>query len=161
MAILSAIALADFVSPLVDMKQSTLASEFADTLSLARSEAQRRRKVVVVCPRSAAGTCQNGAPNWNSGWVVFEDTDADGVTDAGEEVIRVRSNLEARVILGPNGDAVSMDPQGATIGLTDGVRTFKVSDSRVSNKRYIVLGRGGRARNLSQTDCTSAKGCTP
>ena len=39
MAILTTIALADFVNPLVDMRQSSLASEFADTLSLARSEA--------------------------------------------------------------------------------------------------------------------------
>lgn len=161
MAILTTIALADFVNPLVDMRQSSLASEFADTLSLARSEAQRRRQVVVLCPRSVTGSCQAGAANWNSGWVMFQDTDVDGTVDSGEDIIQVRSNLDKRTTLGPNGSLIAMDPQGATIDLTAGTRTFQLSDSNVSNKRYVVLGRAGRARSLAQTDCTAEKGCTP
>ena len=92
---------------------------------------------------------------------MFQDTDADGTVDSGEEVIQVRSNLDSRTTLGPNGNAISMGPQGATIGLTTGVRVFKFSDDKVSNKRYVVLGRAGRARSLAQADCTSDKGCTP
>ncbi|MDZ7814402.1 MAG: GspH/FimT family pseudopilin [Ideonella sp.] len=161
MAILTTIALADFVNPLVDMRQSSLASEFADTVSLARSEAQRRRQVVVLCPRSVAGGCQAGASNWDSGWVMFQDSDADGTADNDENVIQVRSNLDSRTSLGPDGTAIAMDPQGATIGLTSGTRTFKLTDRNVSSKRYVVLGRAGRARSLAQADCTSSKGCTP
>jgi type IV fimbrial biogenesis protein FimT len=169
MAILTTIALADFVNPLVDMRQSSLASEFADTVSLARSEAQRRRQVVVLCPRSVSGGCQAGAANWNSGWVMFQDTDDDRTVDSGEEVIQVRSNLDNRttlVALGPAGapevdPTIAMDPQGATIDLTTSARTFRFSDSNVSSKRYVVLGRAGRARSLAQADCTSDKGCTP
>ncbi len=163
MAILTTIALADFVNPLVDMRQSSLASEFADTLSLARSEAQRRRQVVVLCPRSVSGGCQAGAANWNSGWVMFQDNDADRTLDGDEQVIQVRSNLDARATLAatedPKGDPIAMDPQGATIGLQTGSRTFQFSDSKVSNKRYVVLGRAGRARSLAQADCTPEKGC--
>jgi type IV fimbrial biogenesis protein FimT len=161
MAILTTIALADFVNPLVDMRQSSLASEFADTLSLARSEAQRRRQVVVLCPRSVSGGCQAGAANWNSGWVMFQDTDDDRTVDSGEEVIQVRSNLDSRTTLGPNGNAIAMDPQGATIGLTTDALTFRFSDDKLSNKRYVVLGRAGRARSLAQADCTPEKGCQP
>jgi type IV fimbrial biogenesis protein FimT len=165
MAILTTIALADFVNPLVDMRQSSLASEFADTVSLARSEAQRRRQVVVLCPRSVSGGCQAGAANWNSGWVMFQDTDDDRTVDSGEEVIQVRSNLDNRTTLiateEPKGGPIAMDPQGSTIGLTTSARTFRFSDEKMSNKRYVMLGRAGRARSLAQADCTPGKGCVP
>ncbi|MBQ0935843.1 GspH/FimT family pseudopilin [Ideonella paludis] len=165
MAILTTIALADFVNPLVDMRQNSLAAEFSDTVSLARSEAQRRRQVVVLCPRSVSGGCQAGAANWNAGWVMFQDTDNDRTVDGDEAVIQVRSNLDNRTTLVATvdlpGTPIAMDPQGATIGLKDDALTFRFSDEKVSNKRYVVLGRAGRARTLAQADCTSAKGCTP
>jgi hypothetical protein len=75
----------------------------------------------------------------------------------------VRSNLEARATRAatedPKGAPIAMDPQGATIGLQTGSKTFQFGDSKVSNKRYVVLGRAGRARSLAQADCTPEKGC--
>ncbi|TDM09372.1 MAG: hypothetical protein C4K60_08860 [Ideonella sp. MAG2] len=162
MAILTSIALADFINPLVDLRQKTLAAEFAEVITLARQEADSRRQVVTLCPRSPSGGCLAAAANWNTGWVLFQDTDADGVVDSGEPIILVRGKLDERSTLGPDGKTISFDPEGMVIDIPSGTRSFRVSDSKVlSAKRYLVVGRAGRASNLALADCTTDKGCTP
>jgi prepilin-type N-terminal cleavage/methylation domain-containing protein len=77
-------ALTSFVSS----SNSTNAVRLLSTsLAYARSEAVSRGDVVTVCG-STNGTACNVA-NWNSGWLVFRDTDGDALLDAGEEVLKV------------------------------------------------------------------------
>jgi type IV fimbrial biogenesis protein FimT len=63
-------------------------------MRLARSEAVRRGAQVVICGSRDGTTC-SGSTDWDSGWLLFVDADADGALARrseladGDEVIRV------------------------------------------------------------------------
>jgi len=75
-------------------------------LNITRSEAVKRRTNVSMCKSSDGATCDNGV-TWNSGWIIFVNTDNDSPAqvDAGEEVIKVyggamgSNNLQASAAL--------------------------------------------------------------
>jgi type IV fimbrial biogenesis protein FimT len=57
----------------------------------------KRGVVLTLCASDNGTSCKSGAdPEWNTGWILFEDADQDKVVDAGEEILRTRA------IDGPN-----------------------------------------------------------
>ena len=108
--ILASFAVPNF-STFVRSSQRTAAyNNMAGTINLARLEAIKRSRVVVLCASSDLNSCQatTGA-NWNDGWLVFVDDDGDGVLDAGELILK-------REAAGPNGFSITSS-LGAMISL--------------------------------------------
>lgn len=68
-----------FTGMAANNRTTAQANELVTALKLARSEAVKR---------SAAVTARGTGGSWNAGWSVFVDANADGVLDAGEEVLR-------------------------------------------------------------------------
>ena len=66
-------------------------SDFITQLTQARSEAMRTATRVTVCPGTAGG-CAGG--NWENGWVVFIDANANASLDSGEAVIGIGAALD-------------------------------------------------------------------
>ncbi|WP_196159737.1 GspH/FimT family pseudopilin [Reinekea sp. G2M2-21] len=79
---------------------------------LARSEALSRNRRVTMCattnPMAMTPVCTFGAADWNTGWIIFADTDGDQILDASidangdgnldtpaDELIRVYANKNA------------------------------------------------------------------
>jgi len=62
-------------------------------LQYARAEAIRQGLPVTVCVSSNGTACDNpaGAPAWNTGWIVFSDTNGNRTVDAGDNILRVQS----------------------------------------------------------------------
>jgi type IV fimbrial biogenesis protein FimT len=60
-------------------------------MQFARSEAVKQGLPVTVCASSNGSSCTGGAI-WNSGWIVFLDSNGNGTVDAGagEQVIRIQ-----------------------------------------------------------------------
>jgi type IV fimbrial biogenesis protein FimT len=56
------------------------AGELAITMNLASSEATRRYSTVRVCPSSDGVSCRQDG-DWNRGWLVFSDGNANGVPE--------------------------------------------------------------------------------
>lgn len=78
--------LVSFAGPsLADLVKRTRLRTEADrvmtSLNYARSEAVKLNSFVSLC-RSSSGTACTG--NWEDGWIVFSDIDADGAVDAGD-----------------------------------------------------------------------------
>lgn len=60
-------------------------------LQFARAEAIKEGQTVTVCVSTNGATCSGaGVATWNSGWIVFSDTNNNQVVDAGEPVLRVQ-----------------------------------------------------------------------
>jgi len=59
-------------------------------LNIARSEAVKRRTNISMCKSNDGATCNNGL-DWNSGWIIFVNTDNDSPAqvDNGEEVLKI------------------------------------------------------------------------
>jgi type IV fimbrial biogenesis protein FimT len=87
LGILIGIAVPSFRQFLADSRTSAFTNDLVTALNVARSEALRRASRVVVCASTTAAntlpTCGT-ASNWASGWVAFNDLDADNAVDAGE-----------------------------------------------------------------------------
>lgn len=154
------------------VKNNRLTSAVNDLIAsttLARSEAIKRRAPVTVCisdnPLAAAPVCDaNAGGQWETGWVVFSDTDGDAVIDAAETLLQQHAPLDASIeirtdpafatyvsfsssgqtrsiapgLAPPNGDLVFCDDRGIT-DTGDGTSTA----------RAITLFRTGRPQSLN------------
>lgn len=95
LATLSAPAMRDIVQ---NNRLSTQVNDLVSDLNFARSEAIKRATDITVCKRRVgAADCDTAASaTWTAGRVVFQDRDADGQIDSGEELLRLREGLDGR-----------------------------------------------------------------
>ncbi len=81
-AILATMAVPSFLTMLENNRASSQVRDLISAFNLARGEAVTRGNAVSVCT-SVNGTACVAAGNWENGWIVFSDLDADGVVDGG------------------------------------------------------------------------------
>ncbi len=141
LGILTAIAVPSFQSWIQSSRTLTVTDELNTAIQLARSEALKRRKNVIICRANAAFTdCENGA-DWSSGWL-----------------IRQVSGNVIRVWQAPAGSTVAGPATGVTFasnGLGSGKTTFEVQVGGCadSKKRVIEVSTTGNTTS-SQGTCT-------
>ena len=90
LAIIAVIAAPSLQNFVLNNRIRTQATALTTSLVLARTEAINRSTRVVTCPGSASGC--NGT-QWESGWVVFVDTNNDAVLDAEETQLELHVAL--------------------------------------------------------------------
>jgi type IV fimbrial biogenesis protein FimT len=84
---------------------SSASSQLSGSLELALTEASSRSSTVRVCPSSNAKSCRTDG-NWNHGWIVFSDGNADGaVQDI--ELIRAFNAPHQKISIVANGAVLS------------------------------------------------------
>lgn len=87
LAILIGLALPSFRVAVQNNRITSQANELVTAFHLARSEALKRNRPVVVCASDDGDSCQGG---WAEGWIIAEDDAAPGAADpALAQVIRV------------------------------------------------------------------------
>ena len=177
--ILMAIAVPGMGNLIRNHRLSGQANDLLADLAFARSEAIKRSVTVTVCKQNASSAtpaCNttSTAP-WTGGWVVFIDTNNDGLIDTApaENILRLRSGLEggnyvtaantsaaagsgfdnaANLVRFRNTGATTINPTaaapaGASPGAPTGIARFRLCDSRGVNAALTVeLTTMGRAR---------------
>lgn len=120
-------------------------------LNYARAEAVRLGSPVAVCA-SANGAACSGALTWETGWIVFNDRNGNGVVDAAElPILRAAPALGGGNTMRSARALVRFNAQGYSNGFND---TFRVCDVRgVGNARSVVLSNQGRVRNAVPVGC--------
>lgn len=119
-----------------NQRLSSHANEIIADLNYARSEAIKRGGNVSICRQGGTLTSPscNSAAQWEAGWVVFTDTDADSTLDAGETVLRVHEtlaqNVNLRVIGSVALNSVSFANTGLTTMTTGQEAALRLCDSR-------------------------------
>lgn len=88
--ILVAMAVPSFSSFMARRAVTAAMGDLASDFRVARSEAMRRGRPVTICRSSNSTSCAVSG-GWQVGWIVFVDSDADAVVDAGEDLVRVQS----------------------------------------------------------------------
>lgn len=160
-AILAAVAVPAMGTFIKNSRISGSVNDFITAVTLARSEAAKRRAVTTVCPSNdplaAAPACDN--TGWENGWIVFEDTDGDTVLDGGEDVlhrqgpltdirIRTENALSGYVSFSPRGetrDAAGASVTGSMVFCDD--RGITASGD-LSTARALDISRTGRPLSL-------------
>ncbi|MGE4659996.1 MAG: GspH/FimT family pseudopilin [Arenicellales bacterium] len=127
-------------------------SDFVVQLTHARSEAMRTATRVTVCPGTEGG-CSGS--NWENGWVVFVDANANAAVDSGETVIGVGAALDGGNTLrsATFSTYISFRHDGGSTSIAGGglAGSFALCDSRGygDNARAIAVSASGRIRALA------------
>lgn len=138
---------------LIESSRVTAASnELLGDLLLTRSEAMKRRTRVTLCKSADGQTC-TAAGGWQQGWIVFEDTDGNGLRGAAEKLVRMQPPLAGNLRLtgtAPVAKYVSYAPNGATKtaggGFQAGTLTVCAASPGRAGARQIILNATGRPR---------------
>ncbi len=128
-------------------------------LHLARTVAISRRASVVMCRSATQRHCIADTPrgaDWSGGWIVFIDTDDNGIRGAAEPLLRVRPKLSG-------GLTVRFNQAGAVRYRSTGEARsgrFTVCDARGPHAaRSVVLYWTGRPRTIRESGGRFARAC--
>ena len=160
-AVIAAPSLQNFV---LNNRIRSQTAALTSSLAFARTEAITRSTRVVTCPGTASGC---SGTQWESGWVVFVDTNNDAVLDVSEIQLEIHVALDGNNTLRGTTDVrdyVSFDYDGRAQKVNQDPQsgTFVLCDQRGwgSDARAIEVLPTGRSRNLIATD-SSVSSCKP
>ena len=126
-------------------------SDFIGQLTQARSEAMRTATRVTVCPGTAGGCADS---NWENGWVVFIDVNANAALDSGEAVIGIGAALDGDNTLRSTTFSayISFRHDGGSTSIAGSglAGSFALCDSRGygDKARAIAVSASGRVKAL-------------
>ena len=126
-------------------------SDLVGQLTHARSEAMRTATRVTVCPGTAGGCAGS---NWENGWVVFNDTNANATLDSGEAVIGIGAALDGDNTLRSSAFAtyISFRHDGSSTSIAGSglAGSFALCDSRGygDKAQAIAVSASGRVKAL-------------
>lgn len=109
LAVLAAIAFPNFRYTLQSNHVATRVNMLVGSLAFARSEAVRSSQGAGVCASANGTAC---GTDWTSGWLVWDDSNGNGVLDSGETVVRYVSPDSGVTAQGPAGGIVAFDSRG-------------------------------------------------
>lgn len=124
-------------------KGTTHTNHFVRSLNVARSEAAKRVSSVTMCiGNTAQNACVAAGTTWEDGWIVFVDSNSDGVIDAGERIIIVNNEITGDTTIRSTQHVSNITYLGD--GSTSTAGTFRVCDSFGVNraKAINVMGSG-------------------
>ncbi len=154
-ALMSAFAVPAFNGFLQNNRTITSSNSFLKALTVARSEAAKRNTNVSLCTSLDGLSCQVGASatEWESGWLIFADTDSDGIVDANEEVVIANPGLAANFTLRDSSglfpNIITFIPTGETsVNAIPAGDVFRLCrpDVDLATSRNIDINNVGRAR---------------
>ncbi|MBA3581492.1 MAG: GspH/FimT family pseudopilin [Gammaproteobacteria bacterium] len=150
--VLLALAVPSFMTMIQNNRMTSSLNGFVGAIHVARSESIRRGSNIVIC-KSSSGTACTAGSQWEAGWLVFADTNANSSFDVGEDIILIGEALDQTLTLreAPTLTQVIYSGRGFAVGLAP--TTFTICDARGSNDaKGLVLSSVGR---LSRTEDTN------
>lgn len=157
-AVLASLAVPSYDRLIKEGRKSSELKNFLGSLFMARSEAVKRGLRAVVCTSTNGASCDNSA-NWDSGWIVFIDTNSNDTLDSGEQVIHVGAALDnGSSLIGTTNVATMIRYQSNGDSLESGSFTF--CDSRgASEAEAILLTASGRPKISETGACGGTLSC--
>lgn len=136
-----------FTSSIQNNRITSQTNAMIGAISMARSEAVKLRDTrVILCSSTDQSSCSNSG-DWETGWILFGDTNANGSRDNDETLIRVGQALSGGNTLRTSGfaaaDRLRFDSQGALT--SSGTFTF-CDDRGATFARAIVTNISGQSR---------------
>ena len=152
-AVLLGLAAPSFTDILKNTRLTTQMNNLASAINFTRSEAVKTGLPATICKSNDGASCSG---NWQDGWLIFTDIDADGVVDAADDqVIRVGETLSASdmTLVFPGRNRITYSPDGFASGSFNS--TFKFCDSRGGGyAKGLIVSIPGRVRTAADGDIT-------
>jgi type IV fimbrial biogenesis protein FimT len=116
-------------------------------LQFTRAEAIKQGATVTTCA-SANGTSCSASTTWDTGWIVFSDSNGNATVDSGETILRKQKSISATDSFTADNSisAITFDRQGFVDGLTVSTvtMTLKPLNTTTTWTRCIAIGKIGR-----------------
>ncbi len=142
-ALLLTIGVPSFQNMVKDKRMATAVDIVLTDLEIAKSEAMTRNQSIIVCRHNGETTSPTGCNNsaqWEDGWVVFVDSNADGKVDTGE-LLRVTGALGPGLDLGFSNATITFNSRGFASGSAG---TLELCDDRGYAKGMkLILASSG------------------
>lgn len=141
-AILAALAAPSFNALRINQKLASHASDLFSSILQARNEAMRLNRQVTVAPIVSK--------DWNSGWQVFVDMNANGSFDSATDtlVVTAAATPEAFTATGAGGgvapESFSFDSRGFLLGFSNNRVIYK--STITGREKQVIVSSTGRAR---------------
>lgn len=162
MGILAAIAAPSLRDTIRSIRMTGYANDVISDLSLARSEAAKQNVPVYLCSSSDGATCTGSG--WAGGWIVYADTNKDGIKQSSEPVLRARTALPTGYTATLNVCSPASTPQSLTYNATGRVTAGQVTyslcdDAGATNgDRFVRVNNTGRPQVIKGT-CGTTVAC--
>ena len=123
-------------------------------LLFGRQEAIKRRRDLVLCQSPDARRCERDG-RWETGWILFVDSDDDGTLDAAETVLRRHHPVEGIAI---RTNRLRYTLRGVRRRNTNG--TFLLCDvASRAESRALIVSHTGRPRSAPGSAAPAALAC--
>lgn len=132
---------------LADRRLRAASLELITHINLTRQTATGTRNRLVMCASSTGQSCDAGT-QWEQGWLIFEDLNADRNIQANENIIRIKQNeLDSELtIRSPvSRQKLVFLPNGTSPG--SNVRISLCDERGADKARAVVISNTGRIRN--------------
>lgn len=140
-AILVSVAVPSFKSSLTKSRRSAEGENIMRDINVARSEAIKRGKRVVLCTGDSSGC--NSSANWTDGWIAFVDEDTNDSKNTTEQILRIGElDSSSFTLIGSTDIAhiIKFQPDG--IAIATGTLTLCDSDGADAAKALILSASG-------------------
>lgn len=133
-----------FVNQLRAWQRDSVTTAFTAHVRMARSEAIKSSRRVVMCSSSNGSSCAQ-SDDWSTGWLVFVDADADGAVDEGENILAIRAAATGLQRMATSGSVKSLSfmPNGLMASSATKV-TVIPTGSKELRQNEITINRIGR-----------------
>lgn len=151
--ILATLGVPSFTETLRAWQRDSATKALTTHLQLARAEAIKTSRMIVVCP-SANGTACTGNTDWKGGWIVFSDDDKDQAVDASERIVAVKGAITgiSTMTSSDSVDALVFLPSGL---LGEGATTVTITPNGGSPKKINKVTLSIAGRPIVKTETTS------
>jgi type IV fimbrial biogenesis protein FimT len=162
-AVLLAIAVPSFVSLTQTNRVAGEVNALSGALQFARAEAIKEGVPVTICASSNGTSCLGASTSaWNTGWIVFSDTNGNKAVDAGDLILRKQIPWTSTdTFTTANVGAVTYSRDGFAIGLAGAVTwTLHTSPLNTSATRCVYLNIAGHQQVMTNGQAVGTGTCS-
>lgn len=156
-AILATLAVPSFVGIVSRSRSAATVNELYTALNYARNTAIVRNSYVVLCKSADGASCDHGLPDWNSGWLVFDNLNRDAAAQVnpGEPILRVHGAAKSKALTISNRNSFTFRP----IGTRSVNGTFLYCSEDRKHDRALIVNVMGRVRVSDQPNKDTPMRC--
>lgn len=142
-------------SIVADNRITSSVNDYVAALQLAKAEAAARVSPTTICKANATRTGCVAGGDWQQGWIVFADANANATVDGGEQILLVHEALDSRITFGGTAqvrDFITYQPSGMT-SITSAQELIMCDDRGfVDTARGVLVTITGRGSVMKVTD---------
>ena len=127
LAITMALAGPSFVQMIKDNRIDGATSDFVGALQLAKTESAARTRPVSICKSNDDATNCVGGGDWQQGWLVFTDLNADGNIDGDDTIVFINEALHEQLTF------------GGTAGVTNFITFFPTGTTSITSIEVLMM----------------------